>query len=143
MLASGHVETPEEKAENQRREREKAELMEKRLKDERALIFQNLLNDVPVWQVAHAYHRSQDEVMNIFNFIMRKIRSRVLERMERPIFGTTIEEIQKSKRRCLAMLPFLNLDKEPRYANVLHEHIEIKRDGTTRNLDLVKQIKPE
>jgi hypothetical protein len=117
--------------------------MERRLKDERALIFTNLLNGVPVWQVARDYHRTNDEVMDVFNFVMRKIRSWCIERMERPILGTTIEEIQKSRRRCLAALPLLNLDKDPRYGKVLHEPVEVKPDGTVRNMDLLRKIKPE
>lgn len=138
------METPEERAQREQREREKSALMEKRLKDERCLIFQNLLHGVPVGQVAQAFHRSDADVMSVFHFVLRKIRSWCIERMERPILGATVEEIQRTaKRRCLAILPLLNLDKEPRYAKVIHEHLELKADGTMRNEDFLRTIKPQ
>src|ERR1700761_8648127 len=113
-----------------------ASIMSERLKDERALIFSNLLNGVPVWQVARDFRKSSEqEVMNIFNFILRKIRSRRLERMEPPIVGSTIEEVRKQRVVCLTTLPKLNLDKDPRYKNVMHETVDLKTDGSIRNQD--------
>jgi hypothetical protein len=113
-----------------------------RLNDERALIFTNLLNGVPVWQVARDFHRSEPDVMHIFRFIVRKIRSRRLERMEPPIVGNTIDEVRRQRIACLTILPKLNLDKDPRYKDVFHETVDIKNDGTIRNADFLAQMKP-
>jgi hypothetical protein len=120
----------------------KAALMERRLKDDRALIFTNLLNGVPAWQVARDFHRSEPDVMNIFRFILRKIKSRRLERMEPPIVGNSISEIQRQRISVLTILPKLNLDKDPLYKDVFHEPMEIKQDGTVRQADFLKQLKP-
>jgi hypothetical protein len=113
-----------------------------RLQDSRALIFTNLLNGVPVWQVCRDFRKSESDVMNIFRFILRKIKSRRLERMEPPIVGNSIREIQTQRITVLTILPKLNLDKDPLYKDVLHEAMEIKRDGTVRNIDYLKQLKP-
>jgi hypothetical protein len=119
-----------------------AAVIETRLKDDRALIFSNLLNGVPVWQVCRDFHRTESDVMNIFRFILRKIKSRRLERMEPPIVGNAISEIQKQRIAVLTILPKLNLDKDPLYKNVFHEPMEIKQDGTVRHADFLKQLRP-
>jgi hypothetical protein len=116
--------------------------MAARLQDERALIFTNLMNGVPVWQVARDFHRSEPDVMHIFRFILRKIRSRRLERMEPPIMGNTIDEVRRQRIACLTILPKLNLDRDPRYKDVLHEPVDLKNDGTVRNADFLQQMKP-
>ena len=113
-----------------------------RLKDDRALIFSNLLNGVPAWQVARDFHRSEPDVMNIFRFILRKIKSRRLERMEPPIVGNSIAEIQRHRVTVLTILPNLNLDRDPLYKDVFHEPMEITQDGKVRNADVIRQMKP-
>jgi hypothetical protein len=118
------------------------EIKTARLKDDRALIFTNLLNRVPAWQVARDFHRSEPDVMNIFRFILRKIKSRLLERMEPPIVGNSIAEIRKYRITVLTILPKLNLDRDPLYKDVFHEPMEIKQDGTVRHSDFLKQLKP-
>jgi hypothetical protein len=119
-----------------------AAIKDGRLKDDRALIFSNLLNGVPVWQVSRDFHRSESDVMNIFRFILRKIKSRRLERMEPPIVGSSIAEIQRQRITVLTILPKLNLDRDPLYKDVFHEPMEIKQDGTIRNADVLRQMKP-
>jgi hypothetical protein len=119
-----------------------AAIMAKRLLDERALIFMNLLNGVPVWQVARDFHKSEPDVMHIFRFILRKIRSRRLERMEPPIVGNSIDEVRRQRIACLSILPRLNLDRDPLYKDVLHENVDITKDGTVRNEDFLRQMKP-
>src|SRR5579872_5853069 len=106
-----------------------AALVASRLLDSRALIFTNLMNGVPVWQVCRDFRRTEPDVMNIFRFILRKIRSRRLERMEPPIVGNTIDEVRKQRIACLTILPKLNLDRDPRYKDVLHEAVDITKDG--------------
>ena len=113
-----------------------------RLKDDRALIFSNLLNGVPAWQVARDFHRSEPDVMNIFRFILRKIKSRRLERMEPPIVGNSIAEIQRHRVTVLTILPNLNLDRDPLYKDVFHEPMEITQDGKVRNADVIRQMNP-
>lgn len=121
--------------------RQKA-IMEARLKDERVLIFTNLMNGVPDWKVAEQFHKSLPDVMAIFRFIVRKIRSRRLERMEPPIIGNSIPEIQRQRITVLSILPKLNLDRDPRYKDVRHESMEVKNDGSIRNEDFLLQLKP-
>ena len=117
-------------------------VLDARLNDERALIFRNLLNGVPVWRVARDFKLgSEQEVQNIFNFVVRKIRSYLLQQMLPPIVGLTVSELQRSRLRCFEILPLLNLDKEPLYRKVAHEEIEMKSDGTVRNMDLLRQLK--
>lgn len=114
-----------------------------RMLDERVLIFRNLLNGVPAWQVARDFHKqSEQEVMCIFNFILRKIRSRRLERMEPPIPGCTVDEVRKSRLLCLSIVPKLNLDKDPKFAKVIYEELEVKENGVVRNEDFLRQLKP-
>jgi hypothetical protein len=119
-----------------------AAIIAARLRDERALIFTNLMNGVPLWQVCRDFRRSEPDVMQIFRFILRKIRSRRLERMEPPLVGNTIDEVRRQRIACLTILPKLNLDKDPRYKDVLHENVDITKDGTVRNEDFLRQMKP-
>lgn len=120
-----------------------ATIQASRLLDERCLIFKNLLNGVPVWQVARDFHKSSEQdVMNIFNFVIRKIRARRLQRMEPPIVGRTIEELKKYRIALFDILPKLNLDKEPIYKNVMFEEVEVRDDGSVRHLDVLAQMKP-
>jgi hypothetical protein len=113
-----------------------------RLKDDRALIFTNLVNGVPAWQIARDFHRSEPDVMHIFRFILRKIKSRRLERMEPPIVGNSISEIRRQRITVLTILPKLNLDRDPLYKDVFHEPMEIKQDGTVRHSEFLRQLKP-
>jgi hypothetical protein len=123
---------------------DRAATMEARLRDERCLIFRNLLNGVPIWRVMEVFHKSTaQEVMDVFNFVLRKIRSWCLERMERPIIGLTIEEVKPYRSRCFAILPLLNLDRDPRYSKIMHEPLEVHKDGRVRNIEMLRRIKPE
>jgi len=119
-----------------------AALKEARENDDRVLIFSNLLNDVSIEKVCKTYRRSESEVMDIFRFILRKIKSRRLERMEPMIVGNSIKEIKRQRLVVLPLLHKLNLDKDPLYKNVIHEPMEIKEDGTVRHSDFLKQLKP-
>jgi hypothetical protein len=122
---------------------DQAAILATRLNDERALIFSNLLNGVPAWQVARDFHRStEQEVMEIFRFILRKIRSRRLERMEPPILGATVEEVRRYRMVCLSILPKLNLDKDPKFQKVMYETVDVRDDGSIRNEDFLRQLKP-
>jgi hypothetical protein len=136
------VETPEEKQLREERQAKDAAIMAARLKDERVMIFANLMNGVPEWKIAEQFHKSVPDVMHIFRFILRKIRSRRLERMEPPIVGNSLAEIRRQRITVLTLLPRLNLDKEPHYSNVMHEGMEVKQDGTVRNADFLRQLKP-
>jgi hypothetical protein len=137
-----YIETPEEKQLREERRAKDVAKMAARLKDERVMIFSNLMNGVPEWKIAEQFHMSVPDVMNIFRFVLRKIRSRRLERMEPPIVGESIVEIRRQRITVLTLLPKLNLDKEPLYSKVMHEGMEVKRDGSIRNTDFLKQLKP-
>jgi hypothetical protein len=62
--------------------------------------------------------------------------------MEPPIVGNSIAEIQRQRITCLTILPKLNLDRDPRYKDVLNEPVDIKNDGTIRNQDFLMSLKP-
>ena len=135
-------------AEEKERERVRiAKLIAERMMDDRALIFGNLLKGVSAQELARTFHRTENEVQQIFNFILRKIRSRRLERMEPAIPGNTLEELRRPAMRgsriaFLEILPKLNLDKDPTFKRIMHEEIEMKNDGSMRNEDVLRQLKP-
>lgn len=119
-----------------------AALTQARSDDDRALIFSNLLNGVPIAKVCETFRKSEPEVMNIFRYVLRKIKSRRLERMEPMIVGNSIAEIRRQRIACLTILPKLNLDRDPLYKDVLHEPMEINSDGKLRNADVIRQMRP-
>ncbi len=93
--------------------------------DTRALIFSNLLNGVPVGQVAREFKRSEREIMQIFSFILRKIKSYCFLRQTFKgypvITAATIDEAKRYRITCLSVLPNLKLDKEPQFKDIQSE----------------------
>lgn len=95
--------------------------------DNRALIFANLLNGVSAAQVAQAFHKqSEDEVLQIFGFILRKIKSycflRARQKNALPlIIANDVKTAQKYRLTCLSVLPKLNIDKEPQFRDIHNE----------------------
>ena len=93
--------------------------------DNRALIFSNLLNGVPMQQVAREFHKSEQEITHIFSFILRKIKAYCFVRQTQkgyvPITASTIEEAKKFRITCLTVLPNLKLDKEPQFKDIQNE----------------------
>lgn len=108
--------------------------------DDRTLIFSNLLNGVPTRQVAQTFRRSEAEVLQIFSFILRKIKNycflRARQKNAYPIIvASNIKEAQKYKLTCLSVLPKLNLDKAPQYKDIHSEVINPDNVmAVTRNL---------
>ncbi len=94
-----------------------------RLKDSRVLIVNNLLNGVPVWVVARSFHIEAKEVESIFTFAMTKVKDYLFRYCKPPIFCETIEEARKDRVNILAVLPKLNLDKEPEYKKIVTEKV--------------------
>ena len=97
--------------------------------DDRALIFANLLNGVPVAQVAQAFQKqSEAEVLQIFGFVLRKIKSYCFLRARQAnalplIVADDVKSAQKYRLTCLSVLPKLNLDKSPQYKDIHNEII--------------------
>jgi hypothetical protein len=124
---------------------DKAALLTLRLNDDRALIFRNLLNGVEKQKIARTFRRSEKDVDDIFGFVIRKIRSRQLERMEPPILEDTVEKLRnskKSKLQCLDILPLLNLEKDPLYKRVVHEDLQLREDGSMKNAQILRELRP-
>lgn len=106
---------------------------------EEALIFSNLLNGVSPEQVAKDFRKkSVDEVLHIFNFVLRKVKSYCFLRARGyidpndpnkicksyPIIpATCIKDAQKFRLTCLTVLPLLNLDKAPMYKDIQTETV--------------------
>jgi hypothetical protein len=93
--------------------------------DKRALIFSNLLNGVPDWQVARDFNVSVEEVKQIFSFVLRKVKSYCFLRQTQVAYPTiiahTVDEARKFRLTCLAVLPKLNLDKEAQFKDIQTE----------------------
>lgn len=122
----------------------KRQLMEARASGESALIFSNLLNGVAIADVARTYKKgSEAEVGRIFQFVLNKIKSYCFERGLPPMLGSGIPEIgknQQKKLRCFEILPMLNLDKDPKFAKILDEKMELRSNGTLTHQDVLKEM---
>lgn len=98
------------------------------LTDPRSLIFANLLKGVPIQQVARDFHKSESEINQIFSFVLRKIKSYCFERSIQKkalpiVIASTVQEAQRYRLTCLQVLPQLNLDKAPKYKDILSEPV--------------------
>lgn len=91
--------------------------------DPRALIFSNLLNGVPVAHVARDFGKSENEVLQTFGFVLRKIKSYAFERKMPSILASSVAEAKRYRITCLSILPKLNLDKEPKFKQIHNEII--------------------
>ena len=91
---------------------EKALIVESRSKDERVLIYSNLLNGVPVWKVMETFRKSEKEVMDVFRHVSRAVVHYCFKRKMPPVFCDGIPVAQKFKRTILPLLTKVNLDKD-------------------------------
>jgi hypothetical protein len=97
--------------------------------DNRSLIFANLLNGVPTAQVAQAFNlRSEDEALQVFQYVLRKIKSycflRARQKNAYPIIvAHDVKTAQAYKLTCLTVLPKLKLDTAPQYKDIHNEMI--------------------
>lgn len=94
--------------------------------DSKALIFTNLLNGVSVEQVCRDFHKTESEVMNIFAFVLRKVKSycflRAASKEALPmITASNLEEAKRHRITCLSVLPKLNLNKEAQFKDIQTE----------------------
>lgn len=108
---------------------ERNTLMQERLRDERALIYRNLLNGVPVFKVCESFHKSEPEVMQVFRYVTRKIKNYIFEKMLPPIYCDSISEAMRYKVQILQILPKLNLDKAPIYKDIGFDSIRADNFG--------------
>ncbi len=91
---------------------ERAALIERRSKDERVLIYSNLLNGVPVWKLMETFHKSDKEIMDVFRLVSRAVIHYCFKRKMPPVFCDGIAVAQKHKRTILPLLTKINLDKD-------------------------------
>jgi len=103
-----------------------SEVAAERLKDSRVQVVSNLLNGLPAWQVAKAFHLDAKEVESIFKFAMSKVKDYLFRYCKPPIFCDTVEQARKDRINILAILPKLNLDKEPEFKNIVIEKVTDK-----------------
>lgn len=120
------IETAEEAATREaaaQKAAETAALMEKRQRDERVLIYRNLLNGIPVWRLMEMFHKSEKEVMDIFIFVSRRLREYCFKRRMPTVFCDCIATAQKEKMALLPLLTKLNLDKQPLMGKMVQERL--------------------
>lgn len=96
--------------------------------DDRHLIFSNLLNGVPVPQVARDFHKSEAEVEQVFTHVLRKVKSYCFlrSRQKNPmpvVTASTVAEARAFRLTCLSVLPKLNLDRAPEFRDIHTETI--------------------
>lgn len=95
-----------------------AEIKARRL-DVRRMVFSNLAKGVPVKHVMEHYKLSEKEVMDIFAFVAKKIRSYRFERAEPFANCDTIQAAMKNAAIVLLTLDKLNLGTDPRYSKIV------------------------
>lgn len=108
--------------------------------DDRALIFSNLVNGVPIDQVARDFRKSAEEVERVFSFVLRKVKSYCFLRQTRrgypAITASTVAEARRYRLTCLEVLPKLNLDKEAQFKDIHNEVVTPDNMAATlRNLN--------
>ena len=90
---------------------EQAALLAMREKDERVLIYANLLNGAHVLQLMKAFQKSEKEIMDIFRHVSQKIFEYVFVRKLPPVYCDCIAVAQKNRSNILPLLVKINLDK--------------------------------
>ena len=99
--------------------------MPSQLATERKLIFTNLLNGVPIEQVAQNFHRqTEKEVMEDFRFVVLKIKCYAFQRVMPYIPMETVAEARTNKLQLLALVEKLNLDVLPVYSSIYTQPVE-------------------
>ena len=95
------------------------------LAEERKLIFTNLLNGVPVANVAQAFHRdSVAAVMDDFKFVALKIKGYMFARAMPFIPLDTVAEAMQNKFQVLDILAKVNLDVLPEFSSISANKLE-------------------
>ncbi len=102
---------------------ERAAVIARRSRDERVLIYSNLLNNVPVFRVMEVFRKSEKEVMDIFRSVSRTLTEYCFERKLPPVPCEAITVAQRSKRILLPLLVKVNLDKQPAFSRIRNEKI--------------------
>ena len=89
------------------------------MNDARRLIFCNLLNGNTAEQVARAYHKTPDEINEIFRFVVRKIKSYCHERYYPHIPCDTLAEARHNHLALRHILERVNLDTKPHFIKII------------------------
>lgn len=118
---------------------EQRAIVEAREKDERVLVYRNLLDGVPVWKVMEVFRKSEKEIMDIFRHVSAALMHYSLLRHMPPVFSDAIAVAQKQKRYLLPLITKVNLDKP--IARVTHNNIGIGETGGALRDMAVKQKK--
>jgi len=86
---------------------------------ERELIFINLLNGVPIADIAKAYNKQTEmQVMEDFYFVALKIRNYMFKRAMPFIPLDTVSEAMQNKLLVLDLLTKVNLDILPEFSKI-------------------------
>ncbi len=88
--------------------------------NQRFIIFSNILNKVPLENIAKAFNKSESEIKSDFAFITNKIKNYCFKNNMPPIFCDTVPEAQKNRHAIFEILHLINLDKKPEF-KIRHE----------------------
>lgn len=92
---------------------------------ERELIFINLVNGVPIADVAKAFHKeTENQVMEDFRFVALKIKNYMFARAMPFISLDTVAEAMQNKLQAFELLNKVNLDVLPQFQKITANKIE-------------------
>jgi len=95
------------------------------LATERKLIFTNLLNGVPLAEVAQAFNKqSEAEVVESFRFVALKIRGYIFQRAMPHVPCDTVAEAMQNRLLLMGILEKLNLETLPAFAKITDAPLE-------------------
>ncbi len=83
--------------------------------EERKLIFSNLLNKVPLGNVAQAFNKTETEIQADFKYIIQKVKNYCFLNGHPAIICDSIEQAQRLRYSIFPILKSINLDKAPEY----------------------------
>lgn len=91
---------------------------------EKDLIFRNMLNGVDKLSIAQAFHKTEEDINEIFKFVVSKIKSYMFINVMPFMSLSSIDEARKNRLQALEILDKLNLDKAPKHAKIIEQPLE-------------------
>lgn len=89
--------------------------MDKNNMDERRLVFLNLINSVPLKNVAESFNKTELEIKASFDYIIQKIKNYCFIKDVPAICCNTIAQAKAIRHSIYPILDKVDLDKEPIY----------------------------
>ena len=92
------------------------------------LIFSNLVNGIPLMEVARAFKKSPREIQDDFQFVSQKIQSYAFERRMPYIACDTIGRARLNRLILLDLLEKINLEVLPKYKKITTNEVSHAND---------------